>query len=357
MGIASYNIEYRNAGNLGTDGRSLGSTGSNKYWSRITLTTDSAGCSKFKISMTTACYNGATNSAYSAGAQAVISTSPDNSVYTGTAANLAASHPANNTIWLFDGTISYNMLPNTTYYIFVLPVWTTSNSFTTSTSNFTVTSEADFPVYKLSISAGNNSSVSISRTFSKYGSTGSLSNGANIFSGDVLEITFSGTTGYSASGTLNGTQITSGYRHTVSANVAVVITETVLSYSLSIVEAAGVTMTVIRTSSPAKKATIGTISNGETIYYNDVLKVNYSIDEAYNATVKLNGTSITNGFSHTVVGDVAIVASATIIVSETGFIFLDTGSAIEKFEIFVDTGSAIEKFERRIDNGTALEDY
>lgn len=145
MGIASYSIEYRNGNSAGADGRSLGSTGNHKYWSRITVTTDSAGCSKLKISMTTACYNGATNNAYSAGAQAIVSTSPDNSVYVGTHANLAASHPANNTTWLFDGTISYNMLPNTTYYIFVLPVWTASDSFTTATSSFTVTSEADFP--------------------------------------------------------------------------------------------------------------------------------------------------------------------------------------------------------------------
>lgn len=145
MGIASYSIEYRNGNSAGADGRSLGSTGNHKYWSRITVTTDSAGCSKLKISMTTACYNGATNNAYSAGAQAIVSTSPDNSAYVGTHANLAASHPANNTTWLFDGTISYNMLPNTTYYIFVLPVWTTSDSFTTATSSFTVTSEADFP--------------------------------------------------------------------------------------------------------------------------------------------------------------------------------------------------------------------
>lgn len=144
MGIASYSIEYRNGGSAGVDGRSLGSTGNYKYWSRITVTTDSAGCSKLKISMTTACYNGATNNAYSAGAQAIVSTSPDNSAYVGTRANLAASHPANNTIWLFDGTISYNMLPNTTYYIFVLPVWTASNSFTTATSSFKVTSLADF---------------------------------------------------------------------------------------------------------------------------------------------------------------------------------------------------------------------
>lgn len=144
MGIASYSIEYRNGGSAGVDGRSLGSTGNYKYWSRITVTTDSAGCSKLKISMTTACYNGATNTAYAAGAQAIVSTSPENSVYTGTAANLAASHPANNTTWLFGGEISYDMLPNTTYYIFVLPVWTASNSFTTTTSSFTVTSLADF---------------------------------------------------------------------------------------------------------------------------------------------------------------------------------------------------------------------
>lgn len=144
MGIASYSVDYRNGAAAGVEGRSLGSTGNYKYWSRITVTTDSAGCSKLRIGLTTTCYNGAVNTAYAAGAQAIISTSPDNSAYTGTEANLIASHPANNTTWLFDGTISYNMLPNTTYYIFVLPCWTVSNSFTTA-SSFTITSVADFP--------------------------------------------------------------------------------------------------------------------------------------------------------------------------------------------------------------------
>ena len=251
------------------------------------------------------------------------------------------------------GSKSITINANTTIKVYAS---STASTQSTVTGNGSV-KETLVTLYTLSMSTGNNSSVSISRIFSKYGSNGSLSNGANIFSGDVLEITFSGTTGYSASGTLNGTRITSGYRHTVSANVAVVITETVLSYSLSITEATGVTLTVTRTSSPTQGASTGAISDGQIIYYGDVLEVNYSIDEGYDARVKLNGASITTGFSHTVIADVAIVASATIIVLETGFVFIDTGSAIEKFEIFIDTGSAIEKIKTRIDNGTALEDY
>lgn len=145
MGIASYSIEYRNSGAAGSGTRSLGTTGSNHYWSRITLKTDAAGCAKFRVSMQTTCYNGATklgSNEYAAGAQVIVSTTAGNSSYTGSAANLFASHPANNTTWYFEGDVNTRMAPNTTYYLFVLPCWSAADTFTQSTQSFTVTSLA-----------------------------------------------------------------------------------------------------------------------------------------------------------------------------------------------------------------------
>ncbi len=145
MGIASYGIEYRSGSGSGTGTRSLGRTGSHRYWSRVTLTTDSAGCSKLRVSLRAACYNGATKlsaSEYAAGAQVVVSAAASNSAYTGSVANLAASHPANNTVWLFTGDVSCRLSPNTTYYLFVLPCWSAPDTFTQSTESFTVESLA-----------------------------------------------------------------------------------------------------------------------------------------------------------------------------------------------------------------------
>ena len=145
MGIASYSVEYRNGSGAGVGTRSLGRTGSYRYWSRVTLTTDSAGCSRFRVSMKTSCYNGATKlsaSEYAAGAQVVVSTSASNSAYTGSVANLAASHPANDTVWYFTGDVSCRLNANTTYYLFVLPCWSEPDTFTQGTETFTVESLA-----------------------------------------------------------------------------------------------------------------------------------------------------------------------------------------------------------------------
>lgn len=80
--------------------------------------------------------------------------------------------------------------------------------------------------FKLTITADAKLPVTVNRTSSpKAGkSTGNLANNAAIYSGDVLKLTFTIPTGYKGEVTLNGSAITSGATHTVSANVAVVST-------------------------------------------------------------------------------------------------------------------------------------
>ena len=237
-------------------------------------------------------------------------------------------------------------------------VWQSGSSSQINMTGSGSTQQTLITIYSLTINAGNHSNVSVSRTVSKYGNTGTLSSGASIYSDDVLQIEYSGSAGYNVTGQLNGKQIDSGYQHTVSANVTVSTVETVLSYLLSITGATGITMTVTRTSSPAQGAATGALSDGDVIYYNDVLKAEYELLEGYEGTVKLNGSSITSGTSYVVDDDVVISAiAAIIIVSETGFVYIDTGSAIEKFQMFIDTGSTLEKYQARIDNGTTLEKY
>lgn len=350
MGIASYNIEYLNGSGAGSGTRSLGSTGSNQYWSRITIITDNLGCSKFAINMITACYNGATATAYSQGAQAVISTSKENTTYVGTTANMSASHPSNDTTWIFNGSISCDMAPNTTYYVFVLPVWTTANLFTTATSEYTVTSETDLPIHTLTVSIGANSGVTVNRTASRYVGTGILSNGENIFNGDVLKITFTVNTGYDLiTHTVNGSAFTSGGTHTVSGNVTIVSAAKLKEFLLSLSAGNHSTIDVTRTSSNTS-ASIGTITDGATIYYGDVLVITFDATSGYKLETKtVNGVDFTSGGSHTVTANVTVIAIA----KSSGVVYIDNGTTIEKYQVYIDNGSSWEQYVPYIDDGTA----
>lgn len=97
----------------------------------------------------------------------------------------------------------------------------------TGSGSFTLNPHA---VYSLSTSAGTGSSISINRTSSGYARTGSLSNGAKLYKGDTLKITFAPKTNYALSThTVNGSRFTSGGTHTVTSNVSVVATAQVLA--------------------------------------------------------------------------------------------------------------------------------
>lgn len=81
--------------------------------------------------------------------------------------------------------------------------------------------------YSLSISAGANTSVSVTRNSSpnQGASTGTLSSGSVVYYGDVLTITASASSGYNLSTfTVNGSNFTSGNTITVTSAVSVVTT-------------------------------------------------------------------------------------------------------------------------------------
>lgn len=81
--------------------------------------------------------------------------------------------------------------------------------------------------YSLSISAGANTTVTVSRTSSpnQHASTGTLSSGSVIYYGDVLTISYSVSSGYKIStATVNGSTFTSGASFTVTSTISVVTT-------------------------------------------------------------------------------------------------------------------------------------
>ena len=177
----------------------------------------------------------------------------------------------------------------------------------------------------LSISQGTGSTISVSRTVANHGATaGDLSNGASIYSGDVLKITFGSETGYNlATHTVNGTTFTSGNTYNVSGDVSVVSTATVKSYTLTMSAGTGSTITVNRTSSPKQGASTGNLSSGATIYHFDILQISFSANTGYNVgTLTVNGSTFTSGNSHTVDNNVAVSSTASLKVYK---LILDAG--------------------------------
>lgn len=118
--------------------------------------------------------------------------------------------------------------PSTTYYVYLFPG---SQSFLkycydNNKNDFASLSyDAIVAAFALSISAGTGSTITVNRTSSPSGSTGTLSNGATIYTGDVLKISFAAVSGYEiATHTVNGASFASGGTHTVAANVKIIAT-------------------------------------------------------------------------------------------------------------------------------------
>lgn len=239
--------------------------------------------------------------------------------------------------------LSFNGDINAAYY----------HSYPTDSSTNTTVTAASATARTLSISAGAGTSITVNRTSSPWAATGGLSSGAAIYDGDVLKITFGVSTGYNlGTHTVNGSTFTTGNTHTVSANVTVVSTASVKSYSLSISTDGHATVTVNRTSSPLQGASTGNISDGETIYYNDVISVDVTPNGGYEVeTATLNDGEIVS--PHTVSENVSIV----VVTSPLGFAYIDINTEVTAFSMLIDTGSVIERFRAYIDNGESIVPY
>lgn len=208
-----------------------------------------------------------------------------------------------------------------------------------SEGSISITSSATLKSYTLSISSGTGSSITVTRTSSKKtgASTGTLGSGATIYHHDVLKITFTASTGYSVSvHTVNGSSFTSGSTHTVSGAVSVVSAASVKSYTLALNPDTGSTIAVNRISSPIKNAATGSLSNGATIYYNDVLQITFSSSAEYKILSQLvNQSAFTSGGLHTVISDVEIVT----ITDMSGIVHIYSGTAFENYLIYIYDGT------------------
>lgn len=240
--------------------------------------------------------------------------------------------------------------PSRTGYTF--KGWNTDSSASTGvTGNYTPSGNVTLYAiwqknsYTLSMSAGAGSSITVMR-----GST-SLANGATIYYGDSLTVSFAADIGYDLrTHTINGTTRASGYSHTVTGAVSVVSTATLKTYTLSMTSNAGITLNVVRTASPIGGGANGMLASGATLYYNDVLNISYSVASGYQLdAVTVNGSPVSSPCTVTVSSNVTVVAAA-----EGGAVVYIGGEA---YQAYIFNGTNWEQYQAFIYNGSSWDAY
>lgn len=249
---------------------------------------------------------------------------------------------SNGAILMTGDSLTISISANTGYTLTTRTV--NGNTFADGTytvsGNITVKSAATLNTYTLTINQGTGTIISV-----KKGST-TLNNGATISYGDSLIISISAKTGYNlGTHTVNGSNFTSG-TYSVTGAVTVVSTANVKSFVISIPTVSNCTFSVIRTSSPLQSAGTGSLSNGDKIYYNDVISITANSAAGYGiSSLTVNKTSFENGASIIVTEEVRINASVIVTTTFTVTITQKGG-----------TGELIQVFngETRVTNGESV---
>lgn len=184
-----------------------------------------------------------------------------------------------------------------------------------------------------------------------------LSNGATISYFDLLVIVIHASAGYNLGvHTVNGQAWEVG-RLSVSSPVYVVSTASKKTYVLSKnVSSSGVTVNVLRTSSPIGGAPNGLLSDGATLYHNDVLTVSFAVNQGYTLeTATVNGVDFSSAgtYTFTVTQDAVV----TVEVDVGGVVYIGNGTTWEPYQVFIGNGSTWEQYEAFIGNGTTWEPY
>lgn len=208
-----------------------------------------------------------------------------------------------------------------------------ASTFSLAAKSETVTLEAVLQPYTLTVSAGSNTSVTVTRDGT------ALTSGADIYAGDVLKITATASAGYwLRTLTVNGESFSSGGTVTVAGDVTVVAAAQVLTYRLTVTADTGAQVTVTRTSSPTGGGTTGVLASGAYIYYNDVLRVTATVRDGYELTsFTFNGISQPLGVTITirVPGFVQLVASSKAL----GVIYIHNGQEWLRYQVYIHDGS------------------
>ena len=194
--------------------------------------------------------------------------------------------------------------------------------------NVTVKSAATLNTYTLTINQGTGTTISV-----KKGST-TLKHGDAISHGDSLTISISANIEYILeTHKVNGKDFTSG-TYVVDGAVIIESTASVKSFIIKIPTVSNCTFSAIRTYSPLQNANIGSLSDKDTIYYNDVISITAKSAAGYGiSSLTVNETSFENGASIIVTEEVRI--NASVIVTTTFTVTITqkggTGELIQVF--------------------------
>jgi uncharacterized repeat protein (TIGR02543 family) len=274
-------------------------------------------------------------------------------------ANGGSGAPSSQSIY---ATYSYTLSstrPTRTGYTFL--GWSTSSTATSATyqPSQSVTPNGNLSLYAvwkkntyiLSISQGKGTTISVLRNGS------SLSDGDTLYYGDILSISISANTGYNISThTVNGTNWTTG-NFTVTQAVTVIATATLISYTLSIItSSSGVVTQISRVSSPIGEGSIGEITNGATLYYNDVLSINYTLGGAYQLiSATVNNIDISDNVPYSLTVNSNVVVNISV---KLGAIVYIGNEAYQAFIGTLVNGNVIwQQYQAFIGNGSTYDQY
>lgn len=202
--------------------------------------------------------------------------------------------------------------------------------------------------YTLSISEGTGTTVSVTKN------NVPLADGSTILYGDTLSISITVNNGYNlGTHTVNNIDWTTGTL-VVSSAVSIVSTATLIEYILSItISQNGVTPSINRTSSPIGDGSIGLISNGAILYYNDALSIGYTIGSAYQLlTATVNNIDISEEtLPYNITVNSNVVVSITVKLGAIVYI------GNEAYQAFIGDGTNWNQYQAYIGNGTSFDQY
>ena len=146
-----------------------------------------------------------------------------------------------------------------------------------------------------------------------------------------------------------------GGTYAVNADVTLYAVWSVISFTLSsTVSPIGITVNVLRTSSPTGYGSLGLLSDGATLYYGDVIKVSWALSSGYLAdTLTVNGVDVS---AYSPAEDiVTITDNLTVVMTvKTGGVVYITN---QPYQVFIWSGSAWEQYEAYIYNGATWDAY
>lgn len=212
--------------------------------------------------------------------------------------------------------------------------------------------------YTLNLVPDANSIIQVNRTSSPIGGAaqGYLSHGATLYAQDRLSISCYAKTGYTVlTKTINGVDLDESQVVIVDQDVTIAVTSAVSQYLLSRDIPEYINLSITRVSSPIGGGNTGIMPDSDnTLYYGDILRIAASPRAGYSLSyIRVNGSSVSNPIELTVTSSITVSADGEI----TGFVSIDSGSAIEKYRILIDSGSVLEQYRAMIDTGSAIVPY